>query len=306
MAVPISRASIPKMLWEGVRRFYDYSWKQHPAQFIQIFDRVPSDKMYEEDVSQSDFGLIPEKTEGEAVTFDTITQGYVTRTTNVTYALGFIITLEMLEDDLYAKAGMKDARALAKSDRHTKETISSNIFNRAFDSDYTGTGGKEMCSLTHPLPGSAGYTFQNKLTTAADISELALEQAYVDIEKWTDSRSKKINATPQGVIIPPDLQFEATRILKSTLQSGTANNDINAIRSMGKFPQGAMTWNWLTDTDAWFIKTDVEPGLIYQDRKKSTFKAYHDNDTTNAKFMTRSRYAFNWINPMVVFASEGA
>ena len=209
-----------------------------------------------------------------------------------------------MEDDLYDVIGQRRAQDLARSMRQTKENVAANVYNRAFNSSFVGGDGKELCATDHP--NVAGGTWQNELTTAADLSEAALEQACIDIMKWADDRGLKIQVRPRSLIIPPDLVFEAERILMSPYRVGTANNDVNAIYNMGKFPEGIKVNQYLTDTDAWFIRTDAPHGMKYFERRGDEFSMDNDFDTENAKFKATSRFSFGWSDPRGVYGSPGA
>ena len=219
------------------------------------------------------------------------------------YGLGFIITREIYEDDLYGKVGAQKAKALARSMRQTKEIIGANIYNRAFTSTYTGGDGKEMIATDHP--NVSGGTFSNELATPADLSEAALEQAVIDIAGFRDDRGLLIAAKPEKLIIPYQLQFEAKRILDTDLRYQTADNDLNAIKEMGLFREVVVN-HYLTDSDAWFIKTNVQDGVKYFERRADQFEMDNDFDTENAKFKATARYSFGWSDPRGIYGSAGA
>jgi hypothetical protein len=188
--------------------------------------------------------------------------------------------------------------------RQTKETVAANVYNRAFNSSYTGGDGKELCATDHP--NVAGGTWSNELTTAADLSEAALEQAIIDMMAWTDDRGLLIAAMPEKLIIPPELVFEAERILETPLRVGTADNDVNALKNLGKFRGGVTVNHYLTDADAWFIRTNVANGMKHFERKADSFAEDNDFDTDNAKFKASARYSFGWSDPRGIFGSPGA
>ena len=305
MAV-ITTGSFPKALWPGVNSWWGQSYNQWKPQYTELFEYQKSNKAFEEDVGHTGFGLAPVKNEGSGVSYDSQTQGFLKRYTNVTYALGFIVTEEQLEDNLYAIVGKNRTRALARSMRSTKETVGANVYNRAFNNSFVGADGLELCSTVHPNAGGAGGTQQNELSTAADLSEVALEQACIDISKWTDDRGIKAAIRPQKIAIPPDLEYDLCRILKSYGQSDVDNNNINAMRVMGKFPKGYCVNQYFTDADAWFIITDAPDGAKYQERIRDSFKQDNDFDTGNAKFKARARYVFGWTDWRGVYGSPGA
>jgi len=300
----ISTGDFAKLVWPGLNAIYGKAYNDWQEEWSQLFDKYSSNQNYEEDLSVTSFGLAAVKPEGQAIQYDSERQGFVTRYKHITYATGFIITREMIKDDLYGKVGDRGARGLARGMRQTKETVAANIFNRAFNSSYTWGDGVEMCSDAHV--NVAGGTWSNELATAADLSEAALEQACIDIANFTDDRGLKISVMPQSLVIPHSLQFEAERILQSPLRVGKSDNDINALRSMGKFPKGVVLNHYFTDTDAWFIKTDAMDGLKYFERESDTFDQDNDFDTDNAKFKAYARYSFGVSDPRCAYGSPGA
>lgn len=304
MSNPITTGSFAKALWPGINSWYGKAYNEHKVEYTDLFDTFRSNKRYEEDVSISSFGLASVKEEGSAINYDSEQQGFVTRYAHVVYALGFIITREMKEDDLYDVVGQRRARGLAFSMRQTKEVLAGNVYNRAETAGYTGGDGKTLLAADHP--NVAGGTFSNKPSTDSDLSEASLEQACIDIGKWTNDRGLKIAVQPQVIIIPIDLEFELCRILKSTYRVGTADNDINAIMSMGKFPKGYRANHYLTDTDSWFIRTNVPDGMKHWVRRPAQFGVDNDWDTENAKFKATERYAFGWSDPRAIYGSMGA
>lgn len=293
-----------KLLWPGIKKMYGDKYNQHKAEYTEIFAKETSDKAYEEYQGLSGFGLAQRKTEGAPVAMDSMKQGFTTRATNVTYALGFIITRELYEDEQYGKVAGQRSRALAFSMRQTKEIVAANLINRAFTSTYAFGDGKELCATDHP--NAAGGTFANELTVAADLSQTALEQMAIDISNFTDDRGLKIAVMPKKLLLPPSLMFEGERILKSALEYDTANNAINAIKSKNIFPEGIAINHYLTDTDAYFILTDAE-GLVYQERRADEFEptAENDWDTENARYKASARYAFTAFDPRAIFGSPG-
>jgi hypothetical protein len=301
MAV-ITTGSFSKALWPGINAWYGQAYNEHKVEYTDLFDTHTSRKAWEEDVGYSGFGLAIQKTEGNAVSYDSERQGFVSRYTHATYALGFIITREMVEDDLYDVAGQKKAKGLAFSMRQTKEILGANVFNRAFSSTYTGGDGKELCATDHP--NIAGGTFANELATAADLSEASLEQACIDLMKLENDRGLKISIMPKTLIVPVDLAFEADKILRTEYEVGTANNTVNVVRS--KFPGGVRINHYLTDTDAWFIRTNAPDGMKYFSRRDDAFDMDDDFDTDNAKYKASFRCSFGWSDPRGVFGSPGA
>lgn len=293
-----------KILWPGLQEIWGKSYNEHKVEYTDLFDSYKSTKHYEEDLGTTSYGQLNVKAEGEPVQFDAERQTYVTRYTHVEYALGFIISRILYEDDQYDVVAERRAKGLAFSARQTRETVCANVYNRAFNSSYVGGDGKEMCATDHP--NWAGGTWSNELTTASDLSEAALEQSCIDIMKFTNDRGLKISVLPQCLIVPPDLVFEAERILKTDGRVGTADNDLNALKALGKFPQGIKVNHYLTDTDAWFIRTNAPSSLKYIERRGDEFTMDDDWDTDNAKYKVTSRYSVGWTDARGIFASPGA
>jgi len=301
MAV-ITTGNFSKALWPGINAWYGQAYNEHKVEFTDLFESHTSRKAWEEDVGTSGFGLAIQKSEGAGVQYDSARQGFVSRYTHATYALGFVITRETVEDDQYDVVGSKKSKSLAFSMRQTKETLGGNVYNRAFDSTYTGGDGLELCSLLHL--NIAGGTYANELATAADLSEASLEQACIDLMKFTDDRGLKISIMPKCLVVPVDLAFDADKILRTEYEVGTANNTINAVRS--KFPGGIKVNHYLTDTDAWFIRTNARDGLKYFSRRDDAFSMDNDFDTDNAKYKATFRCSFGWSDPRGIFGSPGA
>ncbi len=299
----ITSSNFAKLLWPGINSIYGKAYAEHGVEYTDLFDTYKSSKAFEEDLGITSFGLAQTKDEGGSISYDEENQAFLTRYNHVVYGLGFIITREMVEDDQYAVVGDRRSRALAFSMRQTKETVGANVYNRAFNSSYTGGDGVEMISNAHI--NHAGGTWSNTLATAADLSETSLEQACIDIMKYTNDRGLKISVMPQSLIIPTDLSFEAERILQTPYRVGTGDNDINAIKQMGKFPGGVKVNHYLTDADAWFIKTNVQDGMKCFDRRAMSFAIDNDFDTENAKFKATERYAFGWTDPRAIYGSAG-
>ena len=300
----ISTGDFAKLVWPGLNAIYGKAYQDWMEEWSQLFDKYGSIQNYEEDLGVTSFGLASVKPEGQPINYHSERQGFITRYKHITYATGFIITREMIKDDLYGKVGERGARGLARAMRQTKETIGANIFNRAFNSAFTWGDSKEMCATDHP--NVAGGTWSNELTIAADLSEASLEQACIDIMNFTDDRGLKISVMPECLAIPVELQFEAERILNTPLRVGTAENDLNAMRAMGKFPKGVKLNHYFTDSDAWFIKTNSPDGLKYFEREADDFSQDNDFDTDNAKFKAYARYSFGISDPRAVFGSPGA
>ena len=303
MSGVITSSSFAKLLWPGINAIYGKAYNDYPEEWKQLgFEINKSSKAYEEDVGLSSFGLAAVKSEGAPISYDTERQGFTTRYNHVVYALGFIITREIYEDDQYDQVGKRKANALARSMKHTKEIVAANIFNRATTAGYTGGDGKTLLATDHP--NVAGGTWSNMPTTAADLSEAALEQAYIDIAAFRDDRGLLIAAKPKKLIIAPANAFEAKRILGTDGRVGTADNDLNAIKTMGVIPEFTVN-HFVTDTDQWTIVTDVVDGLKYFERRGDQFEMDNDFDTENAKYKATARYSFGWSDPRCVYGSVG-
>lgn len=301
---PIMTGNFAKLLWPGINAIYGDAYAEHTPEYPELFEFNTSKKNFEEDVGTTGFGLARIKREGSGITYDTQQQGYVTRYTPVTFALGFVITREMYEDNQYARPMLNRATALAFSMRQTKEIVAANVYNRAFSGAYTGGDGSAMCVTDHS--NVSGGTWANILSSSADLSEAALEQAVIDISLLENDRGLKIAVLPKKLLLPSALQFEAERILKSTLQNDTANNAINALRSKGMFTEGYSINHYFTDADAWFIRTNCPNGMKHFQRRKDDFQMDNDFDTENAKYKATARYDFGWTDPRGIFASPGA
>lgn len=298
----INTGSFGKALWPGINEWYGKSYDEFDVEWDKVFTTRKSRKNFEEDVSISSFGLALQKGEGSPVTYDSEQQGFVDRYTHVVYALGFIITKEMVDDDLYDVAGERKAKGLAFSMRQTKEVVAANVLNRAFNASFTFGDGVSLINSSHP--NVAGGTFANLIAVAADISEAALEQACIDIGKYTNDRGLRIAVKPQKLIVPVDLDFEANKIMETQYEVGTNNNTVNLVRS--RFPKGVAINHYLTDTDAWFIITNVPNGMTHFERDADSFAQDDDFDTDNAKFKARGRYSFGCSDKRSIYGSPGA
>ena len=303
----ITTSNFAKDLVPGVKTWFGTKYKEYPIEFMDLFEKGTSTRAFEVEVGVTGFGLAAVKTEGAGIAYDEQEQGFVSRYTHVTYGLGFIITREMYEDGIAVTVALRRANALAFSIRQTKEIIGANVYNRAFNSGYTmgaNSDGKELCADDHP--NKSGGTWRNELATSADLSEAALEQACIDIAAFKTDRGLSIAIMPDCLIIPQTLEFEAMRILESIGQSGTANNDINALRASKKFPGGVKVNHYLTDDNAWFIRTNCPDGMKYLERRADAFGTENDFDTENAKFKATFRCSFGWSDPRGIFGSPGA
>ncbi len=299
----ISRSQLVKELEPGLNALFGLEYKRYENQHTEIFDTENSDRAFEEEVMLSGFGNAQVKGEGQGVSYDSAQETFTSRYTHDTIALAFSITEEAIEDNLYDRLASRYTKALARSMANTKQVKAANVLNNAFDSSFAGGDGKELCATDHPtIAGS----FSNELGTSADLNETSLEQSLIDIAAFTDERGLKIAARGLKLIIPSELQFTAERLMKSQGRTGTADNDINAINSMGMIPQGYVVNNFLTDTDAFFIKTDVPNGLKMFVRSPINTKMEGDFDTGNVRYKARERYSFGFSDPRGIFGSPGA
>ena len=299
----ISRAQLVKELEPGLNALFGLEYKNYENQHTQIYSIETSDRAFEEEVMESGFGEAPVKTEGAGVSYDQAQEVYTARYTHETIALAFSLTEEAVEDNLYDRLGARYTRALARSMAQTKQIKAAAILNGAFTTSIGGDG-VVLCATNHPT--LSGPNLSNTLTTAADLSETSLEQSLIDIAAFTDERGLKIAVQGLKLIIPKELQFTADRILKSTLRVGTADNDINAIKNMGMVPQGYTVNNFLTDPDAYFIKTDAPNGMKMFTRVSLKTGFEGDFDTGNVRYKARERYSFGFSDPRGLFGSPGA
>jgi len=299
----ITTGNFPKALWPGVKSWFGAAYEDHKTEYTDLFEVDTSDRNYEELVQERGFGLAPVKNQGAPISYDSTQQGFVSRFTHVAYSLGFIVTYEEFKDNLYEKVGKRRSGSLARSMRQTRENVGANIYNRAYNTSFTGGDGKALIVSDHPtLAGNQS----NVLAVAADLSEVAIEDLIIQIMQATDDRGLKIALKPKSLHIAPNNAFNATRILKSTLQNDTANNAVNAIRAMGLLPEGAKVNHYFTDPDAWFIRTDAKDGLIHFERDIQDIAMDNDFDTKNGKYAKYERYSFGWADWRALFGSPGA
>lgn len=303
MAGVITTGNHPAALWPGIKAWFGRQYDEHETEFDKIFAMESSDKAYEEDVLVTGFGLAPKKSEGSSTSYDSETQGYTTRYTHVAYSLGYVVTREELEDNLYETVSKRRAQALAFSMRQTKENVAANIINRWTTAGYTGGDGVVLGSTAHPT--KAGNQ-SNILATAADLSEASLEDILIQIAGATNDRGLKISLMPKKLVVPRQLWFEANRIVNSTLQSGNANNDINVINATSALPDGIVMNHYLTDSDSWHVLTNAPRGLLCFERTGMDFTQDSDFDTDNAKAKAYERYSFGWSDWRGIYGSPGA
>ena len=299
----ISRAQLVKELEPGLNALFGLEYKNYENQHTQIYTIESSDRAFEEEVMESGFGEAPVKTEGAGVAYDQAQEVYTARYTHETIALAFSLTEEAVEDNLYDRLSARYTKALARSMAQTKQIKAAAVLNGAFTTSIGGDG-VVLCATNHPT--LQGPNLSNTLATAADLSETSLEQSLIDIQAFTDERGLKIAVQGLKLIIPKELQFTADRILKSTLRPGTADNDINAIRNMGMVSQGYTVNNFLTDPDAFFIKTDAPNGMKMFERVSLKTGFEGDFDTGNVRYKARERYSFGFSDPRGIFGSPGA
>ena len=298
----ISRAQLVKELEPGLNALFGLEYRQYADETKEIFDTESSDRAFEEEVMLSGFGNAAVKPEGQGIQFDDAQETFTARYTNETIALAFAITEEAIEDNLYDRLASRYTKALARSMANTKQVKAAKVLNNGFGTA-NGGDGKELLAADHPIVTG---TEQNELTTAADLNETSLEQALIDIAALTDERGLKIAAKGMKLIVPSALQFTAERLMKSTQRVGTADNDINAVVSMGMIPQGYSVNHYLTDTDAYFIKTDVPNGLKHFVRAPLKTAMEGDFTTGNVRYKARERYSFGFSDWRGIFGSPGA
>lgn len=300
----MTRQQFAKQLQDGLNVVFGMEYDSFPTSYDKIFKTHQSQKAFEEDVLMVGFGGAAEKAEGAGVTYDSGQEAWVSRYSHSTIALAFAITEEAVEDGRYGDIGQKYSKALARSMRYTKEVRGVSILNNGFDTNYAGGDGKPLFSTTHPLAG--GGTLSNKPTTDADLSEEALEDAMIAIDGFVDDRGIPIMVKPDRLILPRQLQFVAHRILKSTLQSGTANNDANALKDTGALPGGMDINVYLSDPDAWHIVTNAADGLKHFVRRKMKRGTEGDFETGNMRYKASERYSFGWTDWRGAYGSSGA
>jgi len=302
MAV-ITTGNHPAALWPGINSWFGRFYDQHPVEYTDLFEVSNSDQNFEKDVETTGFGLAPVKAEGASVRYESETQGYDYNYVHVAYALGYIVTEEEIDDNLYEQVSKTRAQALAWSLRQTREVISANVYNRAFDNAYTFGDGVELLATTHP---SAAGLWANEPAAATDLSEAALEDLLTQIMQAQNSKGLKINLMGKSLIVPPALWWEANRIMKTVLQSDSANNDINVLKATGVLPDGIKMNHYLTDSDAWFVRTNCPNGMKAYDRKIKPFEMDNDFDTGNAKAKKYERYSQGGTDPRGLYGSPGA
>jgi hypothetical protein len=300
----ISRAQMLKQLLPGLNALFGLEYNKYAEEHKDIFETESSDKSFEEETKLAGFGAAPVKAEGSAMSYDNAQEAFTSRYVHETIVLGFAITEEAMEDNLYASLSARYTKALARSMAHTKQVKAAAILNNGFNPAFTGGDGQPLFSANHPLVG--GGVNSNIPAVAADLNETSLENAQIQISQWVDERGLLIAARPVKAIVPTQLQFVIERLMKTDLRVATADNDINALKSMGAIPEGYRINHYLTDPDAWYLKTDVPNGLKHFVRVPMKTGSDTDFDTGNMRYKARERYIFGWSDPLAIYGSEGA
>jgi hypothetical protein len=300
----ISRAQLLKELLPGLNALFGLEYARYGEEHKEIYETETSERSFEEETKLSGFSAAPVKNEGSAIRYDNAQEAWTARYNHETIALGFSLTEEAIEDNLYDSLSARYTKALARAMSYTKQVKSANVLNNGFSASYTGGDGVALFSASHPLT-SGGFN-SNIPTTAADLNETSLENAVIQIAAWTDERGLLIAAKPKKLIVPPALQFVATRLLETELRVGTNDNDINALKNNGSIPEGYTINHFLTDTNAWFLTTDVPNGMKHFVRSPLSNSMDGDFDTGNVRYKSRERYSFGWSDPLGMYGSAGA
>jgi hypothetical protein len=299
----ISRAQLLKELLPGLNALFGLEYATYGEQHKEIYETETSERSFEEETKLSGFSAAPVKNEGSAIAYDNAQEAFTARYTHVTIAQGFSLTEEAIEDNLYDSLSARYTKALARSMAYTKQVRAASVLNGGFTTSVGGDG-VPLFSTQHPLV--SGGTNSNRPTTGADLNETSLEAAVIQIAQWTDERGLLIAAKPKKLIVPPQLQFVATRLLETELRVGTTDNDINALKNNGSIPEGYTVNNYLTDVNAWFLTTDVPNGMKHFVRTPLSNSMDGDFDTGNVRYKSRERYSFGFSDPLGMFASPGA
>jgi hypothetical protein len=300
----ISRAQLLKELLPGLNALFGMEYKRYGEEHKEIYETETSERSFEEETKLSGFTAAPVKNEGSAIAYDNAQEAWTARYNHETIAMGFSITEEAMEDNLYDSLSSRYTKSLARAMAYTKQVKAAAILNNGFSSAYTYGDGVSLFSTAHPLV--SGGTNSNTFTTPADLNETSLEAAVIQIAGWTDERGLLIAAKPKKLIVPPNLQFVATRLLETELRVGTTDNDINAIKNNGSIPDGYTINHYLTDTNGWFLTTDVPNGLKHFVRMPLSTSTDGDFDTGNVRYKARERYSFGVSDPLGAFGSPGA
>jgi hypothetical protein len=300
----ISRAQLLKELLPGLNALFGMEYARYGEQHKEIYEAETSERSFEEETKLSGFSAAPVKNEGQAIQYDNAQEAWSTRYTHETIALGFSITEEAVEDNLYDSLSARYTKSLARAMAYTKQVKAAAVLNNGFSSAYAGGDGVALFSVAHPLV--SGGTNSNTSSTNADLNETSLEAAVIQIAAWTDERGLLIAAKPKKMIVPPALQFVATRLLETSLRVGTTDNDINALKNNGSVPEGYTVNNFLTDSNAWFLTTDVPNGMKHFVRTPLQNSMDGDFDTGNVRYKARERYSFGWSDPLGMWGSSGS
>jgi len=300
----ISRAQLLKELLPGLNALFGLEYARYGEEHKEIYETETSERSFEEETKLSGFSAAPVKNEGSAIAYDNAQEAWSTRYTHETIALGFSITEEAIEDNLYDSLSARYTKALARAMAYTKQVKAASVLNNGFSSSYPGGDGKALFATDHPLV--SGGTNSNTPSTQVDLNETSLEAAVIQIAAWTDERGLLIAAKPKKLVIPPALMFVAKRLLDTELRVATADNDINAIKQMGAIPEGFTVNHFLTDSNAWFLTTDVPNGMKHFVRMPLQNSMDGDFDTGNVRYKARERYSFGWSDPLGMFGSSGS
>ena len=300
----ISRAQLLKELLPGLNALFGLEYARYGEEHKEIYETEQSERSFEEETKLSGFSAAPVKNEGSAIAYDNGQEAFTARYNHETIALGFSITEEAVEDNLYDSLSARYTKALARAMAYTKQVKAASVINNGFSSSYLGGDGVALFSTAHPL--ISGGTNSNRPSTNADLNETSLENAVIQIAGWTDERGLLIAAKPRKLIVPPALMFVATRLLETSLRVGTTDNDINALKNNGSIPEGYTVNHFLTDANSWYLTTDVPNGLKHFERMALTNSMDGDFDTGNVRYKARERYSFGWSDPLGVFGSPGS
>ena len=300
----ISRAQLLKELLPGLNALFGMEYATYGEEHKEIYEVESSERSFEEETKLSGFSAAPVKNEGSAISYDNAQEAWTARYNHETIALGFSVTEEAVEDNLYDSLSKRYTKSLARAMAYTKQVKAASVLNNAFTSGYTGGDGVVLCSTAHPVV--SGGANSNTFTTQADLNETSLEAAVIQIAQWTDERGLLIAAKPKKLIVPPGLMFVSKRLLDTELRVGTTDNDINALKAMGSIPEGYKVNHFLTDVNGWFLTTDVPNGMKHFVRSPLSNSMDGDFDTGNVRYKARERYSFGWSDPLGIFGSQGA
>jgi len=300
----ISRAQLLKELLPGLNALFGMEYARYGEEHKEIYDTEKSERSFEEETKLAGFSAAPVKNEGSAIAYDNAQEAFTARYNHETIALGFSITEEAIEDNLYDSLSARYTKALARAMAYTKQVKAASVLNNGFSGSYPGGDGVALFSTAHPLV--SGGTNANAPVTGVDLNETSLENAVIQIAAWTDERGLLIAAKPRKLIVPPSLMFVATRLLDTELRVGTADNDINALKNNGSIPEGYTVNHFLTDSNAWFLTTDVPNGLKHFERMPMANSMDGDFDTGNVRYKARERYSFGWSDPLGIWGSQGS